>query len=65
VHGEWNVVVVAPHFAAAFVARDLSDPADDDMARRFEFCLTYDRGLAVEAAGPAGPRRAGQRRVSA
>jgi EAL domain-containing protein (putative c-di-GMP-specific phosphodiesterase class I)/DICT domain-containing protein len=50
VHGEWNVVVVAPHFAAAFVARDLGDPADDDMARRFEFCLTYDRGLAVDAA---------------
>ena len=25
--GEWNVVVVAPHFAAAFVARDLGDAA--------------------------------------
>ena len=48
--GEWNVVVIAPHFAAAFVARDLGDPAEDDMARRFDFCLTYDRDLAVEAA---------------
>ena len=48
--GEWNVVVIGPHFAAAFVARDLGDPADDDMARRFDFCLTYDRELAVEAA---------------
>jgi EAL domain-containing protein (putative c-di-GMP-specific phosphodiesterase class I) len=48
--GEWNVVVIAPHFAAAFVARDLDDGPDDDMARRFDFCLTYDRDLAVEAA---------------
>ena len=48
--GEWNVVVIAPHFAAAFVARDLGDSPDDDRARRFDFCLTYDRDLAVEAA---------------
>jgi EAL domain-containing protein (putative c-di-GMP-specific phosphodiesterase class I) len=48
--GEWNVVVIAPHFAAAFVARDLEDGHEDDMARRFDFCLTYDRDLAVEAA---------------
>jgi EAL domain-containing protein (putative c-di-GMP-specific phosphodiesterase class I) len=48
--GEWNVVVIAPHFAAAFVARDLGDGPDDDMARRFDFCLTYDRDLAVAAA---------------
>ena len=48
--GEWNVTVIAPHFAAAFVARDLGDSPDDDMARRFDFCLTYDRDLAVEAA---------------
>jgi EAL domain-containing protein (putative c-di-GMP-specific phosphodiesterase class I) len=50
VRDEWNVVVVAPHFAAAFVARDLGDPGFADMARRFDFCLTYDRALAVEAA---------------
>jgi EAL domain-containing protein (putative c-di-GMP-specific phosphodiesterase class I) len=48
--GEWNVVVIAPHFAAAFVARDLGDSSHDDMARRFDFCLTYDRELAVAAA---------------
>ena len=48
--GEWNVVVIAPHFAAAFVACDLGDSAHDDMARRFDFCLTYDRELAVAAA---------------
>jgi hypothetical protein len=35
---------------AGFVARDLGEAADEDMARRFELCLTYDRGLAVEAA---------------
>ncbi|MDA0136433.1 DICT sensory domain-containing protein [Solirubrobacter deserti] len=48
--GEWNVTVVAPHFAAAFVARDLGDTDCADMERRFDFCLTYDRDLAVEAA---------------
>jgi hypothetical protein len=39
-----------PRFAAAFVARDLGDSSHDDMARRFDFCLTYDRELAVAAA---------------
>lgn len=48
--GEWNVTVIAPHFAAAFVARDLGDTDCPDMERRFDFCLTYDRDLAVEAA---------------
>jgi hypothetical protein len=48
--GEWNVVVIGPHFAAAFVARDLGDTGCADMARRFDFCLTYDRSLAVDAA---------------
>ena len=47
--GEWDVSVVAPHFAAAFVARDLGDDCAD-MDRRFEFVITYDRGLAVRAA---------------
>jgi hypothetical protein len=41
---------IAPHFAAAFVARDLGDGHDGDMARRFDFSLTDDRELAVEAA---------------
>ena len=47
--GEWDVSVVAPHFAAAFVARDLGDTGRD-MERRFEFVITYERGLAVRAA---------------
>ena len=47
--GEWDVSVVAPHFAAAFVARDLGDDCAD-MDRRFEFVITYERGLAVRAA---------------
>jgi len=48
--GEWDVVVVDPHFAAAFVARDLGDEDCADMDRRFDLCLTYDRALVVRAA---------------
>jgi len=47
---EWNVTVTSPHFAAAFTARDLGDEGGDDMRRRFDFALTYDRDLAVHAA---------------
>jgi DICT domain-containing protein len=47
--GEWNVVVVGPHFAAALVARDLGDTGPD-LSRRFDYALTYDRGLALTAA---------------
>jgi hypothetical protein len=46
---EWNVIVVAPHFAAAFVGRDLGD-SGADASRRFDFAVTYDRDLAVQAA---------------
>jgi hypothetical protein len=46
---EWNVTVVAPHFAAAFVGRDLGDQCED-AKRRFDFAITYDRELAVQAA---------------
>jgi DICT domain-containing protein len=47
--GEWNVIVVGPHRAAALVARDLGDVcAQND--RRFEFALTHDRALVIEAA---------------
>jgi hypothetical protein len=48
--GEWNVTVIAPHFAAAFVAQDLGDEGCADMERQFDFCLTYDRDVAIEAA---------------
>lgn len=47
--GEWAVVVVSPHFAAALVARDLGD-AGPASRRRFDYVLTYDRELAVTAA---------------
>ena len=47
--GEWNVIVVGPHFAAALVARDLGDTGPD-LSRRFDYALTYDRGLALTAA---------------
>lgn len=47
--GEWDVTVLGPHFAAAFVARDLGD-AGPDFERRFDFALTYDRELATRAA---------------
>lgn len=47
--GEWNVIVVGPHFAGALVARDLGDTGPD-LARRFDYALTYDRGLALTAA---------------
>lgn len=47
--GEWDVTVLGPHFAAAFVARDLGD-SGPDFERRFDFALTYDRDLATRAA---------------
>lgn len=47
--GEWDVVVVGPHFAAAFVATDLGDDGSD-LDRRFRFAITYERELAVRAA---------------
>ncbi|MFC4042813.1 EAL domain-containing protein [Dactylosporangium siamense] len=47
--GEWNVVVVGPHFAGALVARDLADDGPD-ADRRFTYALTYDRDLVLEAA---------------
>lgn len=46
---EWSVVVLAPHFAGALVAVDLGDTGPDD-ERRFDFALTYDRDLVMDAA---------------
>jgi len=46
---EWNIVAIGPHFAAAFAARDLGDE-DPDRERRFDYTITYDRELAVQAA---------------
>ncbi len=47
--GEWDVAVIAPHFAMAFVARELGD-GGEDMERRFDFAVTYERDLAIGAA---------------
>jgi diguanylate cyclase (GGDEF)-like protein/PAS domain S-box-containing protein len=49
VRGEWDVVVLGPHFSVALLARDLGDNGPD-LDRRFEFALTYDRDIAVRAA---------------
>jgi EAL domain-containing protein (putative c-di-GMP-specific phosphodiesterase class I) len=46
---EWNVVVVGPYFSAALVARDLGD-GGVDRYRRFEYALTYERPVVIEAA---------------
>jgi DICT domain-containing protein len=47
--GEWDVVVLAPHFAAALLARDLGD-SGPDLERTFEYALTYRRDAVVRAA---------------
>ena len=47
--GEWDVIVIGPHYGAAFVARDLGDGCAD-MDRRFEFAYTHDRELTIRAA---------------
>jgi EAL domain-containing protein (putative c-di-GMP-specific phosphodiesterase class I) len=47
--GEWDLVVVGPHYAAVLVARDLGDTGPDRQ-RRFEFVLSHDRRLAIQVA---------------
>ncbi len=47
--GEWDVVVVGPHFAATLVAIDSGDGGPDN-DRRFHFVLSHDRELAIEVA---------------
>ncbi|MCI2238174.1 EAL domain-containing protein [Kineococcus sp. TRM81007] len=49
VRGEWDVVVLGPHFAVALLARDLGD-SGPDARRTFEYALTYDRATVVAAA---------------
>ena len=49
VRGEWDVVVLSPHFSAALLARDLGDDGPD-LERTFEYALTYDRATVVRAA---------------
>lgn len=60
--GEWSIVVIGPHFAGALVARDLGDDGPDH-ERRFDFAVTYNRDLVVDAANSLirriGPRAQG------
>jgi hypothetical protein len=41
--------VVGPHRAAALVARDVGETTKDG-ERQFDFALTHDRALVIEAA---------------
>jgi diguanylate cyclase (GGDEF)-like protein len=47
--GEWSVVLVGPHFAAALAAVDLGDDGPDER-RRFDFAMTYERDPVLAAA---------------
>lgn len=49
--GEWDVLMIGPHFAAALVARDCGDSGPDP-GRRFDFVITHDRDLVIRAAHP-------------
>ena len=49
--GEWDVIMVGPHFAAALTARDCGDDGPD-ADRRFDFVITHDRDLVLRAAQP-------------
>ena len=44
--GEWCVIVVGAHYAGALVARDLGD---HDGERWYDFAVTHDRQLVVDA----------------
>ena len=48
--GEWDVVVLAPHFSAALLGRELHEQGPD-ADRAFEYVLTYDRDTVQRAAG--------------
>ena len=47
--GEWNVLVVGPHDAAALIARDLGDDGPD-RERQFAYALVEDRDVVLAAA---------------
>ncbi len=46
---EWDVIVVAPHFAGAFVAREMQVDSPE-LERQFDYFVTYDRTLVTAAA---------------
>jgi EAL domain/Sensory domain in DIguanylate Cyclases and Two-component system len=49
--GEWDLVVIGPHFAAALAAKDCGDTGPGRQ-RRFDFVVTHDRELVIRAAEP-------------
>ncbi len=46
---EWDVAVVSPHFAATLAAWDVGDTGPE-RERRFDFAVSHDRDLSIEAA---------------
>lgn len=49
IRGEWDLVVLSPHFSAALLARDLGD-GGPEADRMFDYALTYDRDTVIRAA---------------
>jgi len=47
--GEWTVVVVGSHYAGALIAKDCGD-SGPERDRRFEFLVSHDRPLVLDAA---------------
>jgi len=47
--GEWTVVVVGSHYAGALIAKDCGD-VGPEIDRRFEFLVSHDRALVLDAA---------------
>ena len=47
--GEWTVIVIGPHRAAALIALDAGDQGDDQ-DRRFHYVITHDRDVVIDAA---------------
>jgi EAL domain-containing protein (putative c-di-GMP-specific phosphodiesterase class I) len=46
---EWIIIVLSPHYAAAFVAHDRGDNGTDD-ERQFDYILTHDRDAVIAVA---------------
>ncbi|MCW2539978.1 MAG: Phytochrome-like protein cph2 [Frankiales bacterium] len=46
---EWVVIVINPHYAAAFVGRDCGDAGPDGL-RRFDYVYTHDRDGVIASA---------------
>jgi EAL domain-containing protein (putative c-di-GMP-specific phosphodiesterase class I) len=48
--GEWDVIVLGAHYAAALVALDHGDAWAAHSRRRFDYIVTHDRSLVIAAA---------------